>query len=194
MSSGTLTALARSPIVKVYAANGSGTMKVSPTTVTAGSEGITLTFTYTAAVGGTTGGEIELVVPAGWSVPSTIARVAGYVTSTCGKGAISGSTVEVRGVNLAAARTCTITYGSKVADPERALRPLSAQTSSGPSRHPLRQGAPPRYGPRLRSRSPASAARGVHHFQGLRSRSRKASRDPILLVRSSSGQRQVRVR
>ncbi|HXY80089.1 MAG TPA: S53 family peptidase, partial [Gaiellaceae bacterium] len=62
---GTLTALAASPSVSVNAAaDGSGAMVVSPTSVTAGASGITLTFTYTAATGGLSSGGISVTVPA----------------------------------------------------------------------------------------------------------------------------------
>ena len=65
-----------SPVVTIYAANGSGTMTVSPTTLSAGSTGNTLTFTYTAATGGLRSGEVEVAVPTGWpDAPSTIRRL-----------------------------------------------------------------------------------------------------------------------
>ena len=54
-----------------YAANGSGTIAVSPTTEVAGSTSDTLTFTYTAATGGVSGGELTVAVPTsqGWLHP-----------------------------------------------------------------------------------------------------------------------------
>jgi titin len=99
--------------VTTYAANGSGTMSVVPTFVSARSAGNTLTFTYAAVTGRTRGGAIDVVVPSGWSAPSRAPNAAGYVTSTCGTVATSGSTIKDTGVTLIVAKTCTITYGSK---------------------------------------------------------------------------------
>jgi len=77
-SSGTPVPLATSPAVTVYAANGSGTMTVSPTTLSAASTGNTLTFTYTAATGGMSGGAVKVKVPTGWpDAPSTTSSKAG---------------------------------------------------------------------------------------------------------------------
>ena len=114
-SSGTPTPIASSAAVTIDAPNGSGTMTVSPTTVSAGSTGNTLAFTYTAATGGLWSGEVEVTVPTGWpNAPSTSPTSAGYVTSTCGTLlSLSGRTIVTVGVTLAAAKTCTITYGSK---------------------------------------------------------------------------------
>jgi titin len=129
-SAGTLATLRTSPVVKVYAANGSGTAKVAPTSVKAGSKGITLSFGFTAATGGTSGGEIALIMPSGWSAPSKTANAAGYVTSTCGTVAISGSTIKVTGMTLAGTKTCTITYGSKAGHGPGAVAPTAAGTDT----------------------------------------------------------------
>jgi len=105
------------------AASGPGAMTVSPTSVSAGSKDNTLTFTYTAGKGGTSGGEIEVAVPSRWSAPSRTASAAGYVTSTCGKVSVSESNVKVTGVTLAAGKSCTATYGSKAGKGPGAIAP-----------------------------------------------------------------------
>ena len=125
------------------APNGSGTMSVSPTTVKMASKGTTLTFTYTAASGGTSGGEVKVVVPSGWSSPSTTHSAAGYVTTTCGTVHVQGSTpFVVSGLTLGSAKNCKITYGSKAGHGPGATTPSAAgndtfktseaSTSSGP--------------------------------------------------------------
>ncbi len=124
------------------APSGSGTMSVSPTTVKTASKGNTLTFTYTAASGGTSGGEVEVVVPSGWSPPSTTHSAAGYVNSTCGAVHVSGSTVVVSGLTLGSTKSCKITYGSRAGSGPGATAPSAvgndtfktseASTSSGP--------------------------------------------------------------
>ena len=58
---GTLTALASSPSINIYAADGSGTLPALPRPVGFGSAGNTETFTYTAAAGGTSNGSVTLV-------------------------------------------------------------------------------------------------------------------------------------
>ena len=108
------------------AADGSGTMTVAPSSVTPSSTGNTLTFTYTAAPGGTNDGEIDVAVPSGWSAPSTTSSDAGYSTSTCGTVAVSSSTIEVTGVSVSGEGTCTITYGSKASSGPGATAPSTS--------------------------------------------------------------------
>ena len=119
---GTLTSAVSSSftITVAVAASGSGTMTVSPTSVTAGSTGNTLVFTFTAPVGGTFAANsyVTLTVPAGWTAPSTTSGSAGYTTATagtCTPGALSvtGSgpwTIQVTQA-CAAGTSFTINYG-----------------------------------------------------------------------------------
>jgi hypothetical protein len=97
------------------AANGTGTMTAKTTSVTYGSTGHVLTFTYTAATGGVSNGGVHLTVPSGWSAPSTTGTSAGYTTASTGTVSVDGQTVVVLGVTLAAGATLTINYGSKAA-------------------------------------------------------------------------------
>jgi hypothetical protein len=110
-SGGTLTPIASSPQVTVYAADGSGTMTALPLSVLHGSTGNTLTFTYTAAAGGMSNGIVAVKIPAGWSLPSSTSGP-GFTTASTGTVSVSGQTVLVSGVTLAAATTLTITYGA----------------------------------------------------------------------------------
>ena len=103
----------------MYAADGSGTIGVSPTSAVAGSTGNTLAFTYTAATGGIVAGAIELTVPAGWTAPQTGSSTsAGYTTASGGSGtnaiAWNGGTrkLTISDVTIAAAATLTVTYGA----------------------------------------------------------------------------------
>jgi hypothetical protein len=95
------------------AANGTGTMTTKTTSVTYGSTGHVITFTYTAATGGVSDGGVHLTVPSGWSVPSTTGTSAGYTTASTGAVTIDGQTIVVLGVTLAAGATLTINYGAK---------------------------------------------------------------------------------
>jgi hypothetical protein len=97
------------------AANGTGTMTSKTTSVTYGSTGHAITFTYTAATGGVSSGGVHLTVPAGWSAPSTTGTSAGYTTASTGTVSLDGQTIVVLGVTLAAGATLTIVYGSKAA-------------------------------------------------------------------------------
>ncbi|MEA2201689.1 MAG: thermitase, partial [Solirubrobacteraceae bacterium] len=95
------------------AADGSGSMVVSPTSAVAGSGGNTLAFTYTAAAGGLRAGSIQLTVPSGWSVPSTTSGTKGYATTSGGTLGVTGQNITVSGLTLAGGATVTITYGDK---------------------------------------------------------------------------------
>ena len=64
-------------LTPALAADGSGTLTTPTTNVSASQTGHTLTFTYTAATGGMLNGTVTLVVPGGWSAPSTTARTPG---------------------------------------------------------------------------------------------------------------------
>src|SRR5207237_10890052 len=111
-SAGSLANIASSPSITVYAADGSGTL-TSGTSVVSGSQtGRTITFTYTAPTGGISSGSVTLVVPSGWSAPSTTGSAAGYTTASAGTVSVSGSTITVSSLTLAAGGTFTITYGS----------------------------------------------------------------------------------
>jgi hypothetical protein len=109
---GTLTALAPAPSITQNAPNGSGTLATSTTNAVAKSNGNTITFTYTAAAGGTTNGSISVDVPTGWSAPSVTGTAAGYTTSTAGIVGVAGQTITVSGVTLAAGATVDVVYGA----------------------------------------------------------------------------------
>ncbi|HXC18435.1 MAG TPA: hypothetical protein VNT80_00860, partial [Acidimicrobiales bacterium] len=90
-------------------------MTSKTSSVTYGSTGHAIIFTYTAATGGVSNGGVHLTVPAGWSAPSTTGTSAGYSTASTGTVSIDAQTIIVLGVNLASGATLTITYGSKAA-------------------------------------------------------------------------------
>src|SRR5205807_2406348 len=109
---GSLTNIASSPSITVYAADGSGTLTTGTSVVSASQTGRTVTFTYTAATGGISNGSVTLVVPAGWSAPSTTGSNAGYTTASSGTLSVSSQTITVSSLTLAGGATMTITYGS----------------------------------------------------------------------------------
>src|SRR6266511_2131571 len=111
-SGGSLTNLASSPGITVYAADGSGTLTTPTTNVSASQTDRTLTFTYTAATGGISNGSVTLDVPSGWSAPSTTGSNAGYSTSSAGTLSVSSQSITVSSLTLAGGATFTITYGS----------------------------------------------------------------------------------
>src|SRR6266508_4424151 len=111
-SGGSLTNLASSPGITVYAADGSGTLTTPTTNVSASQTGRTLTFTYTAATGGISNGSVTLDVPSGWSAPSTTGSNAGYSTLSAGTLSVSSQSITVSSLTLAGGATFTITYGS----------------------------------------------------------------------------------
>src|SRR5205807_8872721 len=111
-SAGSLANIASSPSITVYAADGAGTMAAGTSSVSAGQTGRTITFTYTAPTGGISSGSVTLVVPSGWSAPSTTGSAAGYTTASSGTLSVAGSTITVSSLTLAAGNTLTITYGA----------------------------------------------------------------------------------
>src|SRR5205807_8085216 len=111
-NAGSLANLGSSPSITVYAADGSGTLTTPTSIVTASQTGRTITFTYTAAAGGISNGSVTLVVPSGWSAPSTTGANAGYTTATAGTVSVSLQTITVSSLTLAGGSTFTITYGS----------------------------------------------------------------------------------
>ncbi|MBU6141885.1 hypothetical protein KGO95_02045 [Patescibacteria group bacterium] len=72
----------------LYAADGSGTNSVSPTTVNTSSTGNTLSFTFTAAET-MDSGEVSVAVPTGWSAPQGTSGTAGYTTVTSASGMVA---------------------------------------------------------------------------------------------------------
>src|SRR5207302_46877 len=108
---GALTAIGASPSINVYAADGTGTLTTPTANVANAASGQTITFTYTAATGGISGGAVYIVVPAGWTAP-TASNAAGCVSSASGAVAVAGSTIQWTGLTLAAGGTATITYGA----------------------------------------------------------------------------------
>ncbi len=109
---GSLTNLGSSPSINVLAPDGSGTLTTPTTVVANGSTGNTVTFTYTAAAGGVSSGVVRIVVPNGWSAPSTTASADGYTSSSAGSVSVSSQTITVSSLTLAAGGTVSITYGS----------------------------------------------------------------------------------
>lgn len=75
----------------IFAADGSGTNVVSPTSATAGSAGNTFTFTFTATET-MDSGEIVITAPAGFSAPQSTPSTAGYTTASSVSGMVA--TVE----------------------------------------------------------------------------------------------------
>ena len=112
-AAGVLTSIGAPPAITVYASDGSGTLASATTDVSASQAGLTLTFTYTADTGGMNGGTITLVVPAGWSAPSTNPAAAGFATAPSGGTlTVAGRTITVSTLTIGAGATATIAYGA----------------------------------------------------------------------------------
>ena len=113
IAAGTLTSLGASPSITQYDADGSGTMSVSPAQIVAGNVSA-FTFTYTAATGGMSNGDVAITIPSSWTAPNTTAGTPGYTTASTGTVSWNGGTrrLTVSGVTRAAGTTLTITYGA----------------------------------------------------------------------------------
>jgi hypothetical protein len=99
------------PSVNVSAADGSGTLTIAATSLTARSTGNTLRFTYTASAGGLTNGAVMITVAPGWTPPVT-GNAAGCATSTRGTVTTSGSNIVVSNLTVAANTSVVIDYGA----------------------------------------------------------------------------------
>ena len=131
-ASGTLTALATSPQVVVgTAADGTGTLTVSPTTAMA-SAPTTLPFVYSPPPGtGITSGKLSITVPAGWTTPQQGNNAAaGFVTASTGTLSVSGQVIQVSGLTLAVGASVTVTYGDVSAQASGAAVAPSASGTS----------------------------------------------------------------
>jgi hypothetical protein len=119
-----------------FAADGSGTLTTPTSSVTAGSTGNTIAFTYTAAAGGISGGAVTIGVPSGWTAPVTTAAI-GCTSATVGSVSASGSTITVSNLTLAAGAKTVITYGATsggsctTGDGAKATTTTGAQTWQG---------------------------------------------------------------
>src|SRR5262249_26935421 len=123
-------------LTPALSADGSGTMGASIGTVSASQTRRTRAFPYPATGGGMINGAIALVVPSGWSAPSTTGANAGYTTASSGTVGVAGQTITVSGVTLSGGSTVTITYGSAAGGGPGATAPSStgAQTWQGPQK------------------------------------------------------------
>jgi hypothetical protein len=87
-----------------------GVVEVNPAYATAG--GWTkLTFVVRSGKGGLDSGRVVIVVPVGWSAPSTDTSDAGLVTSSAGNVAVTGRSIEVTGIHLLPSSTIVVGYG-----------------------------------------------------------------------------------
>src|SRR5204863_421642 len=71
-------------------------------------------------------GSVTLVVPAGWSAPSTTGANAGYTTASSGTVSVSSQTITISSLTLAGGSTMTITYGSTAGGGPGATAPVTA--------------------------------------------------------------------
>jgi hypothetical protein len=106
-----LRRLAASPMIRVLAPDGSGTMTVAPTKVSAGSH-TTAVVNYKAVPGGMQDGAVSVEVPADWSPPSTNPTEPGYVTASAGTVSALGQTITVSGLTQFAS-SVKIKYGAR---------------------------------------------------------------------------------
>ena len=124
----------------INAANGSGTMTVSPITANAGSTGNSFAFTFTANNGNfPSGSQVTLLVPATWTQPTTNAGagnvvVANLTGTSCAPsiGTISGSGPWTIPINMACNSTnsFTLTYSSVTAPTPSATTQYTFTTQS----------------------------------------------------------------
>ena len=109
---GVLANLAASPSITVYAADGSGTDVASISPSSRGPDRPRRHAHVHARNGrDAASGSVTVVVPSGWTPPSTVAGP-GFSTASVGSLTVAGQTITVTGVTRTATQTLVITYGS----------------------------------------------------------------------------------
>lgn len=88
-----------------------GTVSTAPTRVGAGSTGNTVAVTYTAPASGLQEGSVTVVVPAGWTPPTTD-DAKGCAAASAGTVTASGQAVVVSGLTLSGGERLEIAYGA----------------------------------------------------------------------------------
>jgi hypothetical protein len=88
-----------------------GSLTTTTTNVASASTGNTITFTYTAPVGGISGGVLTLAVPPGWTAPVTTNSI-GCTSATEGTVTTGGQAIIVSDLTLPANGQAVITYGA----------------------------------------------------------------------------------
>lgn len=94
------------------AQDGSGAIAATPTALPSSATHVTISFDYTAAPGGMHDGALEILVPHGWSLPSTTRTEPGFTTASAGHLTVSGRSIHIAQLNLASHERLTIAYGS----------------------------------------------------------------------------------
>jgi hypothetical protein len=116
--------------------DGSGTLATPTKNALASSTGHTIVFTYIAATGGMSNGEVDIAVPTGWTAPVSTNAI-GCTTANNGTMTFSGQTIKVSALTLAGGGTLTVTYGATsggsctASDGATSTSSLGAQTWQG---------------------------------------------------------------
>jgi hypothetical protein len=120
------------------APDGSGMVTTPTRSVSGGSQGNTIVFTYRVA-GFTSDGAVTITVPAGWSPPSLDGSSPGSIAASAGMVDVSGQTIVVSGLTLTPRDSLSITYGARaLGGPGATASPEGARGLGrcGRSRHP----------------------------------------------------------
>src|SRR5437773_8660988 len=116
------------------AADGEGTMTVTPTQVTRGQSGVTLTFTFSAQQGSfSNNSTVKIVVPSGWPAPTGLVTV---TSSQCSQPATGTGNIAISGSTITVTQNCgnnkgfVLTYGPINVPTGLALGPSTFTTST----------------------------------------------------------------
>jgi hypothetical protein len=107
-----------------------GTVTTAATSVSAGSSGNTIAFTYTAPSGGVRDATLTIGVPPGWTPPVTI-DAAGCTTATAGSVTTSGQAITVSTLTLPPNGQLAIAYGATSGGSCSALDGATAPSTPG---------------------------------------------------------------
>jgi hypothetical protein len=120
------------PSIDVDAADGTGTLAVTPTAVAPDASGVTLDFVFTAPAGGIDDGAVQIALPPGWTAPVT-GDAPGCTTAKAGTITTSGQTITWSNLTLPANTSATLVYGASSQGYCASGDGASAPGSTGPS-------------------------------------------------------------
>jgi hypothetical protein len=107
-----------------------GTVTTAATSVSVGSSGNTIAFTYTAPSGGVQDATLAIAVPPGWTPPVTVDAV-GCTTATAGSVTTSGQAITVSALTLPPNGRLGIVYGATSGGSCTALDGATAPSTPG---------------------------------------------------------------
>lgn len=132
MSGGTVQPLL--PLDVAVLADGTGRLRLPVTSVPSGADGVRLPLTYTVGEGGMSGGQLEISLPAGWTLTGTPTVTIGENEELLDGGSVVGNTITMTGLYVGegemVAVNATATVGKRTGPAQFSARQMSTWSGS----------------------------------------------------------------